>query len=174
MAVDGALRRAVEGRAAPLAREIVLAGAVAGAAAGAAMAVFFMLLGSWLGMGWLGIPQGIGALFYGSGAMGRGPPAFWGLAVHFAVSVGLGVLFAAIVPRNASPLGSVMGGILYAIAVWAVMTWVVIRMLDRPLADLVDHMPFGWLSANVIFGIVLGSASQLRGMAAGVAPPRRR
>jgi hypothetical protein len=170
----GALRQGAEGRAAPLVREIGLAGLVSGAAAGAAMAAFFMLLGTWRGLGWLGVPQGIGALFYGWGAMGRGPPAFWGLAVHFTVSVGLGVLFAAIVPRNAEPLASVTGGILYAIAVWAVMTWVVIRVIDRPLADVVDHMPFGWLGAHVTFGIVLGAASQLRGLAAGVAPPRRR
>lgn len=65
------------------------------------------------------------------------------------------------------------GGLLYGIGLWAVMTWVVLRLVDRPLADLVDHMEFGWMSAHVVYGIVLGLASQLRGVAAGEPPPRR-
>jgi hypothetical protein len=172
MAVGEALRGA---RARGLAREIGSAGLVAGLLAGGAMAVFFMVLGTWRGMGWLGVLQGIGGIFYGWSAVGGGSaPAFWGLVVHFAVAVALGILFAAIIHRNAEPLLSVTGGILFAIAVWAVMTWVVLRAVDPPLADLVDHMPFGWLSAHIVYGIVLGFASQLRGVAAGEKPPRRR
>ncbi|GEJ56023.1 hypothetical protein [Anaeromyxobacter diazotrophicus] len=173
MGAGGAVGRGWSGRAGGLAAEIAFAGGVAGTLAGAAMALFFALLGTWRGLGWLGVLQGIGGVFYGWAAMGAGPPAFWGLVLHFAVSVALGVLFAAIVRRNAEPLASVTAGLMFGLAVWAVMTWVVIRVIDRPLADVVDHMAFGWLAAHVVFGLVLGLASQLRGIAAGEEPPRR-
>lgn len=174
MGIGEVARRGGSGRAGGLAGEIVFAGAVAGTLAGGAMAVFLMVLGTWRGIGWLGVPQGIAGLFYGWSAVGGGgPPAFWGLVLHFAVSVVLGVLFAAIVHRNAEPLVSVTAGLLFGVAVWALMTWVVLRVVDRPLADLVDHMAFGWLAAHVVYGLVLGSASQLRGIAAGEKPPRR-
>jgi hypothetical protein len=175
MAVGGTLRRGLSEEATRRAREIVFGGAIAGTFAGSAMALFLIILGGWQGIGWLGVMRAIGGLFYGTEALGGGgPPAFWGLVVHFAVAVALGVLFAAMIRRNADPLGSITAGLLFGIAVWAVMTWVVVRIADPTLAEVADRMSFGWLSAHIIYGVVLGLASQLRGVAAGERPPRRR
>lgn len=171
MAASDALRQE---RPVGLIREIVGAGVTAGIAGGGAMAAFLLVWSAWRGPSALAAVQAMGGLFYGRGAVGGGGgPIFWGLAIHFAVSVALGVLFAAVVHRQTDPLAAVTGGLLYGLAVWAVMTFVVVPIVDPALREFVSDRMFGWLAAHVPFGIALGVAPQLRRLARGEPPVRR-
>lgn len=171
MAAGEALR---EERPVGLLQEIVGAGVVAGIAGGSAMAAFLLVWSAWRGRGMFSVVQAMGGLFYGHSAVGGGGgPIFWGLAIHFALSIALGVLFAAIVSRQMDPLAAVSGGLFYGLAVWAAMTFVVVPLVDPTLRELVADGMFGWLAAHVPFGIALGVAPQLRRLARGEPALRR-
>jgi len=148
-----------------LAAEIVEAGATAGALAGVAMVLFLCVYALATGMGFLTPLRLLGATFYGRGALnatlGFGP-AFWGLCLHLAVSIALGVFFAAIVSRDTGPMAATSGGIAYGLAAWALLTFLVLPVVNPVMRRALQDFSIGWFAAHVPFGATLGLAQQLR------------
>ncbi len=145
------------------ARSIAAAGVVSGALGGTVMALFLVVVGGWRDVGAFTVLRAMSALFRHEGAVpGSTGALLLGLAVHGAVSVALGVLYAAIVKRDAAPLAAVLGGLVLAVAVCVLMTAVVLPVVDPTLRAIALHgMPTAWLGAHVAYGLCLGWAPQL-------------
>ena len=130
------------------------AGAVGGFAAG----VVFMVLDSWFS-GTLGQPAL--APFRAVATLAQGPPpaaaSIWiGMAIHSALSVVLGLIFAAIVMsgrvRDAREV--VLAGLIYGGVVYAINFQVLARFVGQFSAFQRSNQPFE-LAIHLVFGAVL-------------------
>jgi hypothetical protein len=145
--------------------EVLHAGVVAGAAAGAGMLLWLMTYGLF-GLGLLTPVKLIGATFYGQAALGPGlGAAIVGVILHMTMSVALGVLFAAIVPREADPFTAVLGGLVYALLVWTVTSFVLIPVANPVMRANLDAVSLPWFGAHVVYGCALGLVQQLESRA---------
>lgn len=134
----------------------ILGGVVAGVIAGVVMAMVAMIRASVLGLGfWLPVKQ-IAALWYGVDALILGAGAVWvGLLTHLVVAALYGLLFGTTVGRTGSMAGSFAGGLLYGVAIWAVMTWVALPLTNEVMLERVTLMPWWWFGYHLIFGGML-------------------
>lgn len=147
----------------PLAIAIGKAGSAAGLVGGLAMAAFLMVFTVYTGQGLLTPLQLFGGTFYGRAALDSGfGSAFWGLALHLAVSIAFGVLFAAMFRRDAPPLFEVVSAIVYALALWVVLTFAVMPVVDPVMRQAIPGMSFAWFGAHVVYGCGVGLTQQLR------------
>lgn len=146
------------------AAEIVLAGGVAGVLAGIGMAVFLMVYAGATGFGVFTPLKLLGATFFRHDALTHPGLAvvFWGLVLHLAVSAAIGTLYAALVKPGMDPMPAVAGGIVFALGVWLVMTFLVLPLVDPPMRAAAPDMAMGWFGAHVVYGAVVGVAQQLR------------
>lgn len=101
-----------------------------------------------------------GAPWVGARAVRPGPDfraVGVGLGAHFAISAGWGLLFG-LVFHGLSRLGTVVAGLVWGFAVWAVMFWLVLPLAgmtqvirDLPVGEAVlGHLAFG-LAVGVFF-----------------------
>jgi hypothetical protein len=138
-------------------RDIAIVGAAAGLTAGLLMAMWATLTSIWHGVGLLASFELIGATFAGDSAAPAGIwSALYGIVLHAATSAGLGVLFAAFLPANASSRFAAVAGLGFALAILVTMTFVVTPLVNPVLREAVDTIPKSWVIQHAIFGLMLG------------------
>ncbi len=138
--------------------------ALPGLVAGMMFAVFAMVVGIFSSALWAP-PQGIAQ------AIGIGPnghdfhivPFILGLVGHMMNSIVIGAIFVALV-RAARPGAAViaMGGVVYGLAVYVLMYWVLLRNVFTLWAApgvqsfLSSNPEWAWIAGHLIFGMTLG------------------
>jgi hypothetical protein len=154
-------------------RSVLGAGALAGTAGGALMMLWLVLVtvaagadAKMMPKAFAGAIYGVEALVGGAGAIGAG------LLLHIAVSVLLGVMFAALTPRSGSHAFALLAGGLAGIFLWAASTYVGVPILNPTLEVRILLLPWAWLVAHVLFGLGLALTPGLkRRIARTPAPP---
>ena len=150
------------------AAEIVEAGIVTGVTAGCAMAAWLTVYAGFTGLGAFTPVKLIAGTFYGAAALEAGwGPVFWGFTIHMAISVAFAILYGAIVHRDTEPFKAVTGGILFGFAMWVVLTFLVMPVVDPLMRARVPSMSMGWFGAHLPYGAVLGALPQVRRWFAG-------
>jgi hypothetical protein len=146
-----------------LAGEIIAAGAVAGVIGGVLMAVWGAFATAVKGLGWLAIPQMIGATFMKPEAMLH-PVALivWGTVLHLLVSVVWGVLFASLVRRETPNSAAVLAGLAYAVGIFLLMAFVVVPVTNQVMADRTPMLLGNLFIMHLLFGVAVGLAPTLR------------
>jgi hypothetical protein len=134
-------------------------GAVAGIVSGVVMAATAMVVSAAMGNGFWFPVHLIGASLYGVDAiLGGMAPGITGLLLHLGVSACYGAIFG-LMTRIASPGYSASGGgMLYGVAVWAVMTFAILPWLNPTMFERVALTPYWWFAYHLEFGVVLGAA----------------
>jgi len=127
-------------------------------------AMFAMVVGVFSSTLWAS-PQGIAQ------AIGIGPnghdfhivPFILGLVGHMVNSIVIGAIFVALVrAAKPGPAVTAMGGVVYGLAVYAVVYWVLLRNVFTLWAAagvqsfLSSNPEWAWIAGHLIFGMVLG------------------
>ena len=144
------------------AKEMVGSGVVAGIIGGMLMAMIMMMSTAANGMGFLAPLRLIAATFHGKEAMAGGGPLLTGLMIHMMTSMVSGVIFASIVGRRLTLPQALMAGGAFGIAIWVVMTFGGLPLLNPIMRERVVMMPVAWFIAHLGFGMGLGAAPALR------------
>jgi hypothetical protein len=71
-------------------------------------------------------------------------------------------IFTGIAGRRLAALPALMGGVAFGVAIWAVMTFGGLPLLNPMMRERVAMMPAIWFVAHVAFGMGVGSAPALR------------
>lgn len=134
------------------------AGALAGLISGAVMALIMMTRSlTQNGDFWLAMNQ-IAAMVYGPDALLGGTATLVGILIHFAVAAGWGLLFGLIASRI-SNTGAFWAGLIFGAAVWAIMTFAVLPLVNNIMRERVDLIPGWWFAYHLIYGAVLSLAA---------------
>lgn len=143
----------VAAKAAPRSRSTSAAGAVAGLAAGSAMALYViaaaLLAGQPALLAFRAIAEGTPGL-----AVDSPGAALAGVLVHAAVSAGLGVAYAGIIPRDFPPACAAGIGVGYALFVMGLF----VGFLPAAFVWELHAIGGSWVAAHAIYGVVLGLA----------------
>jgi hypothetical protein len=132
-----------------------------GLIAGIVFAMWAMVVGLLTSTLWAP-PQGI-AQTVGIGTPGHDfqlIPFLAGMLGHMMNSLVLGIVFILIVRAfHLGGIGTVIGGMVYGVAVYAVMYWVLLRgLLAATSASFLSANPeWSWVAAHLMFGVVLGA-----------------
>lgn len=138
------------------------AGAVSGIVGGSLMLIFAMGAAVLNGMDILSPLRMVGATFVGAGALEGGPGVIvYGLLLHTMTAAAWGVLFAAILPRAASPGATLVAGFGYALLVMLVMLYLVLPIANPVMREGVDGST-AFSIEHLIFGGSLALAPMLR------------
>jgi hypothetical protein len=128
-----------------------------------AMTAFMMAASALDGDSPLSPLRAVGSTLRGPQALEGGAGTIaWGVLLHLAVGASLGVLFAAIVPRDLTlPAGMVLGAGA-AILVMAMALQVVVPRVAPLLRASMPRHGGAWVIAHAVFGAVTGIAPWLR------------
>lgn len=92
-----------------------------------------------------------------------------GALLHYVASCAFGVVFAATrawrkVGKRRYPVGdrAVAAGLIYALAIWSVMTFLVVPLINPSLRELTELVPSFWFAAHMVFGVGLLDTPLLR------------
>jgi hypothetical protein len=142
---------------------VTSAGIAAGTAGGLLMGLWAMAHAALEGFGVLFPLQLIAATFDGPAALvgGLGAAAA-GLCLHLLVSVAVGVLFAAIVDRDATFGVALVGGTALALTALMVLTFAVVPLVNPTMQPRIGATPGSWFVQHLIFGVGLALAPALR------------
>ena len=139
-------------------KSIISAGIGAGIIGGIVMAAFAMMYAGAMGMGFwtplrlIAAPtSGVTALIGGGGIL------LWGMVIHLMMSAIFGVILAAILPRRVGNAAGFGWGILYGIAVWAVMTFLALPVVNSTMQARIALMQGSWFFEHLLFGEVAGT-----------------
>ena len=147
----------------PLAGEIIVSGTIAGIIGGVFMAIWAMFSSAAMGMGLLTPLSMIGSTFIGPEALVGGPGIMlYGLVLHLLVSMGFGVLFAAMVRRDTPNSASILSGIAYGMGVLLLMTFIVVPLTNQVMRDRIPLMAGSFVIQHVLFGLGVALAPVLR------------
>ena len=162
----------------PAVNNLLVSGALAGLLAGTAMLAFAAL-----GAAMSELPAShplrlTAALFTDSGLAEAGPGALVAAGLLWAaVSVGLALLYAPLVPRDFPFVSAAVVGAAYALVAMAVVTSAVLPRVNPVMRAGMTDSGGAWVLAYAVFGVVLGLVPGLRRkLAVQVAargPPRR-
>jgi hypothetical protein len=156
------------------AKEIVGAGAITGLLGGLVLVVAAAVTGAIIGVPPADFARGISAVFRGDAAMaGAGGDVLLGLVVHFAVAVATGVLFAWLIGRATSDGKALVGALVYSLAVWAIMLYVVARAAAPQFVTITEAAPWwAWLVSHLLYGVPLALSPTLQRRIGRVPGPR--
>jgi len=131
----------------------VIGGIVAGLIAGMVMAMFMMITTVISGMGLLAVPEMIGqSVLKGQAGI---VVTLIGLMGHMMNSAMFGVIWAFIWRAIAKGGGAaIVGGVIYGMAIWAMMTYAVLLIIGSPIPGAVPAV--AWAIAHGMLGLVLG------------------
>lgn len=148
---------------APPSRGILRGGASAGIVAGIIMAALFVAHAAAVGAGAAAPARMVAASLLGVRALVSGPGAIvLGAVLHLFVSAFWGIIFASLIRRSTPPSIASWEGILFGVAVWAVMTFVALPVLDPVMEARVALSPVAWLFAHIVYGVCLLGTPALR------------
>lgn len=131
----------------------LVAGATSGLLGGAVMALFLMLAAGIAGTQWLQPLAAIGTTLVGAEAAGA---AAWGAVLHALTSVALGLVFAAIFPRDLPPVSAAVVGAGYAFFAMGIMASLVVPLVNPSFATAAQPAGGAWVVAHALFGAALG------------------
>ena len=146
--------------------DLVVGGAGAGSLAGAAMLLWATVSAAFLDLSPAHPLELTGATFIGSEALDGVPAMLYGLLLWAVVSAALGIVYAALIPRDFPFDGAALLGVGYSFVVLAMMTSVVLPGVNPDLHAELPAMGGSWVIAYVVFGVLLGLAPVLRRSAA--------
>lgn len=137
-------------------KEAIGAGALAGLIGGIAMAMVSMLHAWIAGMGfWLPVKL-IAATWFGVDALiGGFGVIIAGMMTHMMVSIVWGALFGLFIGRRRTIGTALLVGLLYATAIWLVMTYVGLPLVNRTMLDRVHMQPAWWILEHWVYGMAL-------------------
>lgn len=140
------------------AKSIWLGGAISGIVSGIAMAMVGMVTTYFLGMGlWLPVKL-IAATVLGENALTSSASAILlGMAIHIMMSAILGVIFAFLTVKIKKMQVIMLWGVAFGIAVWAVMTYLVLPIVDPVMKIHLTQIPTSWFINHVFFGMTLAA-----------------
>lgn len=137
-------------------------GAVGGVIGGMVMAMFAMIFAAANGKGFLMPLKLIAATLFSKDAMSGGAGVLLvGLMIHMMASIGWGIIFAAVMRRALSTANGIPIGAIFGIVVWAIMTFVVLPLVNPVMRQSVSMMPGAWFIEHVLFGMGVGLAPLL-------------
>lgn len=137
-------------------------GALGGVIGGIVMAMFAMGVAAMKHLGYLMPLKLIAATLFGTEALRGGAGVLLvGLMIHMVASVAWGIIFAAVFRKELSPSNGIPIGAGFGIFVWAVMTFVVLPLVNPIMRESVSMMPGGWFIGHVLFGMGVGLAPLL-------------
>jgi hypothetical protein len=143
--------------------EVMIAGLGAGMAGGVLMALGGMVHAAIVGLDVLFPLRMVGATLVGPAALVGGAAAVaYGFALQMLVSMGLGVAFAALVNHTTTAGPALVGGTAFALASMLVLGAVVVPLVNPQMAVRLPTMPYAWFAQNLLFGLGLALAPNLR------------
>ena len=153
---------------APLAREVLEAGAVSGLVGGVAMALFATIYAAWAGLGFWTPVESIAQTILGRDMTGASA-IIVGLAIHVAVSMFFGVVFAFLTPRDVSPAPAIVFGTFAGLAILVIMDLIILPIVSPQMRE---HLMWGswphalpvWVAfvIHLVYGLGLSLAPMLR------------
>lgn len=101
--------------------------------------------------------QAVSALWFGPDALiSEAPVVEAGIATHYAVAVGWGILFGIITSRlKLTPAASVGAALVYATFIWLLMTFVIFPWLNPTMDAFVETMPGVWFLSHMFYALPL-------------------
>jgi hypothetical protein len=156
---------------APLAREVIEAGAVSGLVGGVGMALFATIYASIAGHGFWTPVQAIAGTVLGRDAMHGASAVIVGVAIHVAVSMAFGILFAAITPREVAPAPALAFGMFAGLAILVMMNLVVLPVVNPYVRS---HLMWGSSPGAALPVSVAFVMHLLYGLGLSLAPSLRR
>ncbi len=136
------------------------AGLIAGVIAGLAMAMVSMMMAMMTGEGFWAPVKKISVTLLSQSAVQEPGfqfiPVLVGMMIHFATAIAFGFIFAllALLSRGRSYGATVGVGIAYGLAIWVVMQFLVLPVVNPVMAQM---PPLQFAMLHVIFGGTLGS-----------------
>lgn len=153
-------RRAPSGAAV---REVIGAGIVAGLLGGVLMRLWGMIYTAAIGVGFWAPARAIAATFLGVDALiGGGGVVLFGIALHMITSMFWGVFGTAALGREVRRGPALALGLIGGLVVLAIMTWIVMPVIDRVMLDRVRLRWGMWIIGHLLFGVGLAFAPALR------------
>jgi len=153
---------------APLAREVLEAGAVSGLVGGVAMALFATIYAAWAGLGFWTPVEAIAQTVLGQTITGSSAIVV-GVALHVAVSLFFGVVYAMVTPRDVEGAPAVAFGLFAGLAILVIMDLIVVPVINPQTRA---HLMWGswphalpvWVAfaIHLIYGLGLALAPSLR------------
>ena len=138
-------------------------GSLAGIAAGFVMGVILIAYGAAAGAGpWYFFTMIASSVLGVAGLVGGPGTIAVGIALHLAISAFWGILFASLVNPQTRADAALWEGVLFGVAVWAIMTFVVLPVVDPTMEPRVALLPAIWVFANAAYGACLLGAPTLR------------
>lgn len=135
-------------------RSVIIGGGIAGVLAGIVMAMAAMLYAAANGSGFLSPVRSIAATWYGAEALVGGIGVLIvGLVTHLGNSAFWGALFAALPPPRKSAFAALLGGLVWGVVVWAIMSFTVMPWLNPTMHAGTVRMGGGWW---FIFHLIYG------------------
>ncbi len=137
-------------------------GVIAGLLGGCFVALWSLASAAYAGYGAHFAFNLVGATFEGPEALiGGTGVVLWGLSVHFTVSIIFGILYAFMVRPEVQNMTSLFGGIVYGMAILAMMTYVVLPWANPALHQRLWMMPAAWFFTHALFGLGVASVPML-------------
>lgn len=134
----------------------MMRGALAGVLGALVMGLLMMSVSANRADGFWTPLQLIGGVVFGTGYQSAGSAAL-GLLIHLAVGAGFGALFSLITRRIAGIVNTTILGIVFAVAVFAPMTYLVLPIVD-PVMYRTMHLGVLFM-AHIVYGLVTGIAT---------------
>jgi hypothetical protein len=139
------------------------AGTISGAIAGIIMALLVTSVAASVGEGFWTPVYAIGSLFWGVNGLIGGPEvAVVGVILHMAMSISLGIAFAMLIRRTNTVPTALLAGLLFGGAVWALMYFLLVPVINPTLAARMGLMPGWWLFHHLAFGASLATVPIFR------------
>lgn len=79
---------------------------------------------------------------------------FWGIVIHMMMSAAAGMVFGLFAHCMSAVIALVVG-LIYGVLIWAVMTWLVLPIVNQVMLDRVMIAPSWWFAFHLIFGAML-------------------
>jgi len=119
--------------------DTLYAGAIAGSVGGVLFMIFAMGMAVLNGMDILSPLRLVGGTFIGAGALEGGAGVIlYGALLHTATAAAWGILFAALLPREAPLSAALIAGLVYGLLVMLVMLYAVLPVANPTMRESVD------------------------------------
>lgn len=138
-------------------------GALAGILSGIVMALVATIHSASVGAGFWTPVRAIAGTFYGENAFTGGfGPVLAGLVTHIIVSAGFGAIFGLMVRPTTRTSVAATSGLLYGIAIWFTMTYIVLPLVNPLMLGIVRPAMGWWFLEHLVYGGVLGITPALQ------------
>jgi hypothetical protein len=142
--------------------DVVVPGAMAGALGAAVMALLAMSVSAIVGEAPWRPAVLVAGVFFRSGAPQTPWAVLLGIAIHFAVAIGLATAFAMMLPRRGTQMAAMLLGIGFGLTLQVLMPQLIVPYVDPPLARAASGPAL--LLLHLAFGASLGLVPVVRAL----------